>query len=204
MMPLSTLALFALTVLPLVCTPGPDVLFISAQGMAHGRGAALKADLGVAAGYVVHGILAAFGVAAIVAAHPLLFEALRWTGVCYLACLALLMVRSALRPGGTARAAPAPAGALLFRGFLTSFLNPKGLLMFFAILPQFIDPAGSVAIQAGLLSAVFVAMCGAVYGAVGLAAASAARTGMSDRGRRILEGSAGGLLALAAGKMATS
>lgn len=202
-MSLSTLALFALTVLPLVCTPGPDVLFISAQGMARGRGAALRADLGVLAGYVAHGVLAAFGVAAILAAHPVLFEALRWAGVCYLACLAVLMVRSALRPG-TARAAPPAARALLLRGFLTSFLNPKGLLLFFAILPQFIDPAGSVPIQAGLLSAVFVTMCGIIYGAVGLAAASAARTGMSDRGRRILEGTAGGLLAVAAGRMATS
>jgi threonine/homoserine/homoserine lactone efflux protein len=162
-MPLSTLALFALTVLPLVCTPGPDVLFISAQGMARGRGAALRADLGVLVGYVAHGVLAAFGVAALVAAYPLLFEALRWAGVCYLACLALLMIRSALRPG-PARVAPPSAGALLVRGFLTSFLNPKGLLLFFAILPQFIDPAGSVAIQAGLLSAVFIAMCGLVYG----------------------------------------
>jgi len=86
-----------------------------------------------------------------------------------------------------------------------SFLNPKGRMMYLAIIPQFIDPAASIAVQAGALSALFVVLCGLVYGAVGLAAASAARLGgVGDRGRRALEGLAGGLLAVAAGRLAGS
>lgn len=201
----TTLLLFALTALPLVFTPGPDVLFITAQAVARGRPAALRATAGVLLGYVLHGGMAALGVAAVVAAHPLLFEALRWIGVGYLAFLAVMLIRSAARAGSGGGMAPASAGSTLVKGFLTSFLNPKGLMMYFAIIPQFIDPAGSVALQAGAISATFVALCGVGYGAIGLAAASAARIGgVGDRGRRALEGVAGGLLALAAGRLATS
>lgn len=199
-----TLFLFALTALPLVFTPGPDILFVSAQAVTRGRGAALRATAGVLLGYVAHGGLAALGVAAVVAAHPMLFEALRWIGVGYLAFLAAMLVRSAFRPGA-GRQVPATSGSMLLRGFLTSFLNPKGLMMYFAIIPQFIDPAGSVAVQAGAISATFVVLCGIGYGAVGLAAATAARAGgLGERGRRAVEGVAGGLIALAAGRLATS
>ena len=47
----------------------------------------------------LHSLLAALGLAALVAASPLLFQALRWIGVAYLAWLAFKLLRSALRPG---------------------------------------------------------------------------------------------------------
>jgi threonine/homoserine/homoserine lactone efflux protein len=90
---------FAATVLPLVCTPGPDVIYIAAQALAGGNRAALLASAGVILGYVTHAVLAALGVAALIAASPLLFEALRWCGVAYLAYLALRMIRSGIRSG---------------------------------------------------------------------------------------------------------
>ena len=87
---------FAATVLPLVCTPGPDLIYIVAQALAGGRPAALRANAGVILGYVAHALLAALGVAALVAASSILFEALRWCGVAYLAYLAARMIRSAI------------------------------------------------------------------------------------------------------------
>jgi threonine/homoserine/homoserine lactone efflux protein len=44
--PVHTVALFAAAVLPLVITPGPDMLFVMSQGLSGGRSAALKADAG--------------------------------------------------------------------------------------------------------------------------------------------------------------
>src|SRR5882762_5810886 len=95
----ATMLVFAATVLPLVCTPGPDILFVASQGLSGGVRAAMRANLGVLFGYAMHALLAAFGVAALVAASPLLFEILRWVGVVYLAYLAMKLIRSALRPG---------------------------------------------------------------------------------------------------------
>jgi threonine/homoserine/homoserine lactone efflux protein len=80
-MQLGTMLVFAATVMPLVCTPGPDILFVASQGLSGGTTAAMRANLGVLVGYLMHAILAAFGVAAVVAASPVLFEILRWVGV---------------------------------------------------------------------------------------------------------------------------
>jgi threonine/homoserine/homoserine lactone efflux protein len=94
----ATMLVFAATVLPLVCTPGPDILFIASQGMSGGPRAAMRANLGVLLGYSMHALLAVLGVAALVAASPVLFEILRWVGVAYLAYLATGLIRSAIRP----------------------------------------------------------------------------------------------------------
>ena len=59
----------------------------------------MRANLGVLLGYLMHALLAAFGVAALVAASPVLFEILRWVGAAYLAYLAINLIRSAIHSG---------------------------------------------------------------------------------------------------------
>ena len=198
----SRMLLFAATVLPLVCTPGPDLLFIAAQALAGGHKSALRANAGVISGYVAHAILGALGVAAIVAKSPALFEVLRWCGVAYLAYLAIQMIRSAMSSGNlTLRASGQPTS--LFKGFLTSFLNPKGLLVYLAILPNFMTPSEGIAHQAIVLSAVFIGLCIVVYGLVGAVVSTLGRAGaVSKRYRRLADGFAGGMLAFAAVSMA--
>ena len=197
-----TMLVFAATVMPLVCTPGPDILFVASQGLSGGPRAAMRANLGVLLGYMMHALLAAFGVAALVAASPLLFEVLRWVGVTYLAYLALKLIRSAIHPRHLSLVRT-PDNALVMRGFLTSFLNPKGLMVYFAILPNFMTSGDGVALQAVVLSAIFIALCGIIYSAVGVSVSSIARRGsFSDRRRRYVAGAAGALLIFAAGRLA--
>jgi threonine/homoserine/homoserine lactone efflux protein len=193
--------LFAATALPLVCTPGPDILFIAAQALAGGHKAALRANVGVISGYIAHAVLGALGVAAIVAASPMLFEALRWAGIAYLAWLAFQMVCSAVRPADVTSASGGKPASLV-KGFLTSFLNPKGLLVYLAVLPNFMTPSESVAHQAIALSAVFIGLCAVVYGLVGVVIAMMGRTGaVNKQYRRLMDGFAGGMLAFAAVSM---
>ncbi len=198
----TTIILFAATVLPLICTPGPDMLFVASQSLSEGPAAGLRATAGICLGYVVHSILVALGVAAVIAASPVLFEALRWLGVAYLIYLAFQLIRSATMTGKLTLS-PEPGRAILQRGFLTAVLNPKGMMIYFAILPQFMSHTGSIALQAGLLSAIFVALCGIVYAILSTVIGGAGRRGnFSDRSRRMVEGGAGGLLIVAAGFMA--
>ena len=199
----ATLLLFAATVLPLICTPGPDMLFITAQTLSAGAGAGLRATAGVCLGYMLHSVLVALGVAAVIAASPLLLEALRWLGAAYLLYLASQLIRSALRAGRPSLVT-ARGGNVLRRGFLTAFLNPKGMMIYFAILPQFMQHDGNIALQATVLSAIFIGLCALVYSALSVAVGAAGRkTGFSDRSRRWVEGISGGLLILAAGRLAT-
>ena len=87
-MNISTLLLFSATVIPLVCTPGPDILFVASQAVSTGTAAGFRATAGIILGYCVHSLLVALGLAAVVAASPLLFEIIRWTGISYLVFLA--------------------------------------------------------------------------------------------------------------------
>ena len=198
-----TALIFTATVLPIVFAPGPDILFISSQGLAGGSKAAMKANLGVLLGYTAHSILAALGVAAVVMASPVLFNALRWFGVAYVAYLALRMILSAMKR--SAVAVPAVASkTLITKGFFTSFLNPKGLLVYFAILPNFIKGHEDVALQSIILSGIYIACCAIVYSAVALIFAQMGKGEYNDKRRRMGEGFAGGLLATAALSLAVS
>jgi threonine/homoserine/homoserine lactone efflux protein len=195
---------FAATVLPLVCTPGPDLIYIAAQALTGGRKAALRANAGVILGYVTHAVLAALGVAALVAASPMLFEALRWCGVTYLAFLAFRMIRSAIRGGGVSFNSNA-VPASLAKGFMTSFFNPKGLLVYLAILPNFMSASEGIAQQAVLLSGIFIGLCALVYGTVGLAVTAIGSVSTVRASyQRVVEGVAGSLLAFAAFNIARS
>lgn len=199
----TSILLFAATVLPLICTPGPDMLFIASQAISGGASSGRRATAGVCTGYVVHSLLVALGLAAIVATSPLLFGALRWIGVAYLVYLAFRLIRSALSAGKLALQ-PGMGGAPFKRGFLTAALNPKGMLIYFAILPQFMHGAGSATWQALILSAIFIGLCGAVYTVLSSVIASTGGTGsFSDRRCRWIEGVSGSFLLIAAGKVAT-
>jgi len=195
-----TAVLFSITVLPLICTPGPDILYVASQGLSAGRRGSFRAVLGILLGYSAHAVLSAIGVAAIVAASPTLFLLLKWLGVAYLGFLALQMLRSACTVKEALRLERVESATLL-RGFFTSFLNPKGLLMYIALLPQFISPQKNTALQAMLLSLIFIAGCAIVYSIVGLLASRLSGRGVTDKSRRRLEAVAGTLLTGAALKL---
>jgi threonine/homoserine/homoserine lactone efflux protein len=198
------LIIFSATVVPLVCTPGPDILFIASQAVSGGARAGLRAIAGICLGYLVHFILVALGLAAVVAASPVLFEVIRWIGIIYLVYLAYNLVRSAFRTGGLMVSAN-KAKSQLSKGFVTSLLNPKGMMIYVAILPQFMDKHGSVTMQAAILSATFISWCALIYTIVAfIVSAMGSKVGLSDRRRRIVDGCAGGMILMAAGFLAAA
>lgn len=167
-MPSSTLLIFALTVLPLILTPGPDVLYITTRGIAQGRRAALISTFGVCAGYVVHTLLAVLGLTAVLYASEVLFNAIRYAGAAYLLYLGVKTLRSKAHFEVIAAGRPRGHGRLFLTGMATSVLNPKGILLFLAYLPQFVvSDAGNVPIQLMTVGMLFTIMCGLVYGTYG-------------------------------------
>ncbi|AIF46050.1 LysE family translocator [Dyella japonica] len=203
-MDIHTLLLFAATVLPLICVPGPDMLFIASQAVTGNAHAGLQATAGVCLGYVLHSLLVALGLAAVIATSPVLFHAFRWMGVLYLIWLAAKLLRSALQPRRVAWPTTQTTSPLR-RGFFTAALNPKGMMIYFAILPQFMHAGHAVALQAMLLSAIFIALCALVYSVLSMALARTGRAGgPSDRRRRCVEGVSGGMLIVAAARLASN
>ncbi len=195
---MSVLLLFALTVAPLVFTPGPDMLFILSQVMGRNAKAGIMATLGICLGYMVHSILVALGIAAIIVSFPMLFEAIRWLGIAYLLYLAAHLLKSVF---STKKLSIENAGSAnpVKKGFFTALLNPKGMLIYFAILPQFIDKSGNTVAQGLLLSCVFIGLIFAVYCGLSLIFAKISqKTQIDARKQKWIDGTSGGLLAVAA------
>lgn len=195
---MSVLVLFALTVTPLIFTPGPDMLFVLSQVMGKDAKAGMMATLGICSGYLVHSVLVAVGLAAIIVSFPILFETIRWLGIAYLIYLAVNLLRSVFSKN-TIRIENKSTSSPIKKGFFTALLNPKGMLIYFAILPQFIDKAGNTVAQGLLLSLVFIGLIFIVYCALSLVFAKISqKTQIDERKQKWIDGTSGGLLGLAA------
>ena len=126
----------------LILAPGPDMLFVLGQTLAGGARRGWAALMGIYLGATGHIALSVCGIAALLAASPLLFDAVRIAGAAYLLWLGISALRAALRPGGamTLAAGAADMRAAFWQGALTNLLNPKVALFFMAFLPQFVAP----------------------------------------------------------------
>lgn len=195
---MSVFVLFALTVIPLIFTPGPDMLFILSQVMGKDAKAGMMATLGVCSGYLVHSILVALGIAAIIVSFPVLFETIRWLGIAYLLFLAFSLVRSVFSKNQMIIEKKSTAKPIQ-KGFFTALLNPKGMLIYFAILPQFIDKSQNTVSQGLILSGIFIGLIFIVYCALSVVFAKVTqKTEIDARKQKWIDGTSGGLLALAA------
>lgn len=175
--PVPQLAAFAALCLGMVLTPGPNMAYLVSRSLCQGRRAGFISLAGVGVGFCVYLLLTVFGIAAMMAASPLLFDLLRLAGAVYLAWLAW----GALRPGGRSpfqvRDLPPDSRRRLFAmGLLTNILNPKAAMLYLSLLPQFIDPGrGSVLGQGLLLGAVQIAISLSINALFVLAAGAIAR-----------------------------
>lgn len=160
------------TVLLIELTPGPNMAYLAALTLANGRRAGLAAVAGVAMGLALIGLAAALGFAALVAASPLLWNALRWAGTAYLFYLAWETWREdkETSPAGMQGAA-VDRHRYFVRGFVTNVLNPKAALFYVAILPRFLPQDASLT-DGLLLTGISVAVATVVHVAIVLLAAT--------------------------------
>lgn len=165
--------LFCLVALPLILTPGPDIIYIVTRGIAQGRSTAVLSMFGVCAGYVGHTLLAVCGLSALVHTSEVLFNLVRYAGAAYLIYLGVRALISKQHFDFARTSAPAVPKRLFVTGMLTSLLNPKAILFFFSFLPQFIVPgAGQVPLQLLGLGLLFTFFCMLVYGAIAVLSGS--------------------------------
>jgi threonine/homoserine/homoserine lactone efflux protein len=138
----SVLAAYSLACFVLYITPGPDRSFQLAKTLVGGRRAGIAAATGAAVGLIVHSLLAAFGLSALVAASPSMFLVLKIVGAAYLLWLAVDAVRNGSSLSVAAEGMPPmPPWRTLALGIGVNLTNPKVVLFFVTFLPQFIDAA---------------------------------------------------------------
>ena len=173
---LGSFVAFALISLGLVLTPGPNMIYLTSRSICQGRRAGLVSLGGVALGFVVYMLCAAFGITAFVLAVPYAYDALRLCGAGYM----LYLAWQAVRPGGgtpfQVRDLPPDSPRRLFMmGLVTNLLNPKIAVMYLSLLPQFIDPArGSVLGQSLVLGGTQIVVSVSLNAAIAMAAGTIA------------------------------
>ena len=153
---LSQIGLFWIATILLNLTPGPDIMYIVANGMSRGARAGAMSAAGVGTGALFHVGLAAVGVTALLHASDIAFDVVRFLGAAYLIWIGFQQLKSSL-PGFTPENTVADNSWAYFnRGLVTNVLNPKVALFFMAFLPQFISPeAGDVVFQIFILGLLF-------------------------------------------------
>ncbi len=75
-------------------TPGPDTMYIFARSIAQGRRAGVMSAVGIGSGLLIHTLLAAFGLSAILATSAWAFVVVKTTGAVYLIYLGVQTFRT--------------------------------------------------------------------------------------------------------------
>ncbi len=128
---------FCAAILLFLALPGPGTFALLTSTGKGGLQAGAAATLGVILGDQVLLWLAVAGVAALLAAHPVLFKAVQWLGAGYLAWIGLRLLLG--RPGAITPIRIEPR-RYARQAFAITLLNPKAIVFYMAFFPLFIDP----------------------------------------------------------------
>jgi threonine/homoserine/homoserine lactone efflux protein len=147
--------LYVTAVFLISATPGPNMLHVMTQSIAHGPRRALATMTGLMSAVLLCLIASALGLGALLKASPRLFDVLRYAGVAYLVWLGIKAWRAPVG-GADGVASKRSDRALYLTGLLTGLSNPKLIIFAAALFPQFIDPSRPFGMQLGILVISFV------------------------------------------------
>jgi threonine/homoserine/homoserine lactone efflux protein len=141
----------------LLIIPGPTIIMVISQALAHGRRVAFACVAGVGLGDLAAASLSIIGVGTILAASATVFLVVKWLGAAYLVYIGIKMWRDPVSIPDLDFGSLQQSRWPVFRdAFLVTLLNPKGIVFFMAFVPQFISPAAPFAPQAAVFVVVFV------------------------------------------------
>ena len=151
---------FCAAILVFLALPGPGTFALLTSTAKGGFRAGAAATLGLILGDQVLLWLAVAGVAALLAAQPLLFQGVQYLGAAYLAWIGLKLI---FAQPGTASPMRIEPRHYARQAFLITLLNPKAIVFYMAFFPLFIDPASHRGAVTFAAMAVTIAVITAVY-----------------------------------------
>lgn len=148
---------FFLASLVVLIIPGPTIILVISQAVAHGRSAVIPLVVGVTLGDFTAMTLSLLGLGAILSSSAALFSVLKWIGAVYLIYLGIKLWRSNPEKHKFRLPATRASKQSLFKSaFIVTALNPKSIAFFVAFLPQFISTQGESLLQFLILGATFL------------------------------------------------
>lgn len=135
----SQLVFFLVTSLLVILIPGQDMVLVMSRGMTQGAKAGIVTAAGVSIGLLVHTMLAALGLGALLLSSDALFTTLKYIGAAYLAYLGIRLIVTRETRLEIAGSDEKPLKRLFTEGALSNISNPKITVFYFAFLPQFLS-----------------------------------------------------------------
>ncbi len=129
---------FCAAILLFLALPGPGTFALLTSTAKGGMRAGAAATAGVILGDQALLWLAVAGVAALLAAKPVLFQGVQYLGAAYLVWIGLKLVFA--KPGDASPIRIEPHHYAR-QAFFITLLNPKSIVFYMAFFPLFIDPA---------------------------------------------------------------
>ncbi len=157
-----------------VCTmgamsPGPSLAVVVRHTVRRSRAHGVAVAMAHALGVGFYALVTTLGLAAVLVAHPVLYQGLALAGAVYLAWLGWRAMRASA--GTLSTGGPAMAGGVFAAardGFLIAFLNPKIAVFFLALFSQFVHADMTLA-ETAIFWATATVIDGGWYALVALA-----------------------------------
>jgi len=152
---------FCAAVVLFLALPGPGTFALLTSTGKGGFRAGAAATFGLIVGDQVLLWLAVAGVAALLAANPMVFKAVQYAGAAYLAWIGLKLLLST----GDGSASPIRIEPRRYarQAFFITLLNPKAIVFYMAFFPLFIDPAAHRGLPTFAAMAATIALITALY-----------------------------------------
>ena len=162
---------FCATILLFLALPGPGTFALLTSTAKGGFRAGAAATAGIIVGDQVLLWLAVAGVAAVLAANPMVFKFVQYAGAVYLAWIGLKLIFAKAGDASPVRIEPRDYGR---QAFVITLLNPKAIMFYMAFFPLFIDPAqhrgavtfAAMAVTIAVITAAYALLLCAFAGAV--------------------------------------
>lgn len=156
-MPLEIYTPYIVATMLILIIPGPTIILVISQAVAHGRRSVLPLVFGVVLGDFTAMTLSLLGLGALMTASAALFTLFKWIGAIYLVFLGIRHWRAGAKKEAVQLAPQTASNRSLFRSsFLVTALNPKSIAFFVAFLPQFITPSSPAFGQILILGGTFL------------------------------------------------
>ncbi len=134
---------FLAAILVFQLIPGAGTLAILNATARNGVGAGFAAVFGTLVGDLLFMVAAVAGLAAVLNANPVFFQALQWFGAAYLCWLGLQLLRLPIGRDTADCKPPQSAWRSFRQACAVSLTNPKVILFFVAFFPLFLRPDSS-------------------------------------------------------------
>ena len=147
-------------------TPSADTMYILGKTLSGGKKSGIISVFGISTGVLIHTILVAFGLSAVLSKSILAFNIIKTLGAVYLIYMGIksIMDKSSLEESKENKIENLKE--IYFQGVITNILNPKVALFFLAFLPQFINENNQYGILPFILLGISFCITSSIYGVI--------------------------------------